>query len=85
MTGCKLYEQANKDDIMKLAKCGPSAIAAANYQSALKGLWDSLTDGGRTEWEQKAQEAEEAQNEGSYDSEHIMKYVCVTIIMPVLI
>ena len=85
LTGRKLYEQANKDGIVKLAESGPSPIAAANYQSALKQLWNSLTDGERTDWERKAGIAEVGRNEGSYDSEHVMKYVHITSITPALI
>src|SRR3984957_4031617 len=68
-TGRKLFEKEHKDDIIKHAESGPSSVAAANYQSVLKNLWDSLTEGERTEWEQKA----ESQNEAS-DTERIFKY-----------
>ena len=65
----KLFEQEHKEDIIKHVESGPSSVTTANYQSVLKNLWDSLTEGKKTEWEQKA----ESQNEAS-DTERIFKY-----------
>jgi hypothetical protein len=75
VTGRGLFAKEKKGEVLQLSEDGPSSNAAANYQTALKNLWDGLTDEKKAEWEQKALDLKEQVDECANDSEHISRCV----------
>jgi hypothetical protein len=73
MTGRKIYKRTHKEDILRLAEEGMSN-EAANYQTALKQLWDGLTDEAWADWCKKV---ESENNPPGVD--HLFQYVHLMI------